>query len=275
MAKKIKFPLTMKNDVKVRTIEDLREYFDLEKVVEYFLDGKLLAWLDARYYEKESDAIQSLQKDDEKLQQKLCNIFDVEYDGKTLSSVNLENILEHNRRLNELKQFTSDATILNQINQVAFNQEELARLLDDGIHDIYLFNNSFTIPLQKKNRHYIGIGNTEVVIPSQEKVDFQAKGIQFDNIHFDALYEKIHNAPSQKKDDTCIYNQPVCRVNSPVQMIGQSEDTNTEYTKEEKGQGVIEIPFWMRRKNEDTSTEYKKDEKDQSVIDIPVWMRRK
>ena len=50
MPKKIKFALEMKDGVKVRTIEDLRDSFDIEKAISYFLDGKLLEWLQDRYY---------------------------------------------------------------------------------------------------------------------------------------------------------------------------------------------------------------------------------
>ena len=40
MAKRIKFPLEMKDGNKVRTIEEFRTYFDSEKAVMYFLNGK-------------------------------------------------------------------------------------------------------------------------------------------------------------------------------------------------------------------------------------------
>ena len=65
MAKKIKFTLEMKDGVQVRTLEDLQENFDIEKVVGYFSDGKLQTWLDERYYEDEAEAISKLSKDDE------------------------------------------------------------------------------------------------------------------------------------------------------------------------------------------------------------------
>ena len=45
MAKKIKFALKMQDGAEVRNIEDLREHFDIDTVVGYFLDGRLLTWL--------------------------------------------------------------------------------------------------------------------------------------------------------------------------------------------------------------------------------------
>ena len=38
MAKVIKFALELKNGESARTIEDLRQHFDLEKVVAYFMN---------------------------------------------------------------------------------------------------------------------------------------------------------------------------------------------------------------------------------------------
>lgn len=35
----------MKDNIEVRTIEDLREKFDLERVMEYFSESKLTTWL--------------------------------------------------------------------------------------------------------------------------------------------------------------------------------------------------------------------------------------
>lgn len=183
----------MKNNFQVRTIEELREHFDLDKAIEYFLDGKLLAWLEARYYEQESVAIREMGKDEAQLHQKLCNILGVEHDEAEIGVIDVEAIAERNRRLNELKQYTSDPSILEKVDQVAFNQEDLADLLDEGVHDIYLCNNSFVIPLQMTHRRYIGIGKAEAVIRSSERVDFDAKGISFEAVHFDSAYEKLHN----------------------------------------------------------------------------------
>ena len=62
MARKVKFPLIMKDGVEVRTLDELKENFDVEKVVSYFNDGRLLTWLQSRYYEDEADKIEQLEK---------------------------------------------------------------------------------------------------------------------------------------------------------------------------------------------------------------------
>lgn len=49
MAKKIRFPLEMENDIEVRNLEELKENFSLARVIGYINDGKLVAWLQDRY----------------------------------------------------------------------------------------------------------------------------------------------------------------------------------------------------------------------------------
>ena len=45
MARKPRIPLDMGNDIMVRTIDELKEHYNAEKVTEYFLNGKLFTWL--------------------------------------------------------------------------------------------------------------------------------------------------------------------------------------------------------------------------------------
>ena len=104
-----------------------------------------------------------------------------------------------------LRQFTSDPTVLEQVASVAFNQEDLGDLLDDGVQKIFLCNNSFVIPLSIENKTYIGIGKSTVVIRSTEKIDFGSKHISFQDISFDPDYQKLIDSeiivpPAPQKD---------------------------------------------------------------------------
>ena len=77
MAKKVKFPLKMADGAEVRTLDELKEHFDIESVVGYFHDGRLLNWLKARYYDPEAEQVEQLVKGDKDISQKLCAIFGV------------------------------------------------------------------------------------------------------------------------------------------------------------------------------------------------------
>ena len=234
MAKKIKFPLKLKDDFPVRTIAELKEHFDLDKIVAYFLDGKLLTWLKDRYYDVEVDTIRNLQKDDPELQKKLCQIFGMEYSDYQLD---INEVEERNRRLGILRQFTSDPTVLEQVANVAFNQEDLGDLLDDGIQKIFLCNNSFVIPLSIENKTYIGIGKATAVIRSTEKIDFDSKHISFQDISFDPDYQKLIEAE--------IIVPPAPQKN--FYQLGQDAENSGDYNSA--------INFYLKARDEDNNAD--------------------
>ena len=94
--KKIKFALKLKEGVEARNLQELKEFFDLNQTVAYFLDGKLETWLLDRYYEDLAEKINDLDKSDPELRKKLCEIFEVEYEEDCLS---IEEIEDRYRRI--------------------------------------------------------------------------------------------------------------------------------------------------------------------------------
>ena len=165
MVKKIKFPLEMKDGVKVRNLDELKEHFDLEKMVSYFLDGRLF-----------------------NLKKELCEIFEVQLAENDL---NIEELEYKNNRIKKLKEYTDNKEIIKNIDYVAFNQEELADLLDEDVTKIYLCNNKFIIPLSKESISYIGVNEAIIEIRSKEIIDFESKKIYLKNIKFDEEYTKL------------------------------------------------------------------------------------
>ena len=182
MVRKERFALVMKDGVQVRNIDDLKAHFDIGSVVRDFSSGKLLTWLEDRYYDDEADAIKALSPDDYSLEYKLCKIFKVETP---------EEIERRIERLNRLKNYTDDEKILVNVDKVAFDQEDLADLLDADTNEIYLCDNRFSIPLRVKNKNYIGISKAVAVIRSDKPVDFEALNIGFKNISFNPEYAKL------------------------------------------------------------------------------------
>ena len=72
MAKKIRFPLKLAEGAEVRTLDELREHFDLESVLGHYKSGKLLTWLEDRYLEGEAEAIRALDETASGFQRQLC-----------------------------------------------------------------------------------------------------------------------------------------------------------------------------------------------------------
>lgn len=175
MAKKIRFPLEMDNGVMVRTLEELRENFNLEMVVNHFISGKLMTWLNDRYYESEAIQVGELNSSSIDFKKKICEIFNMEY--KEEKDIDIEDIEKRNSKITKLKQFTENEDIIRNVDLVAFNQEELSELLDEDAKTIYLCNEKFYLPLSKTDIKYIGISNPILVINSKSDIDLDEKNI--------------------------------------------------------------------------------------------------
>ena len=178
MAKKIKFPLEMKDGKQVRNIDELRLYFDIEKVMEYFVDGKLFTWLQDRYYIQEAEEVSRLDTSSSDVKEKLCDILGVELETQT-EPIDIEKIKRRKVNLSKLKKYTDDEEIWEKAEYVAFNQEELADLLDEGCKTIYLCGSKFQVPYSLEGNTYIGINEPEVYINAVGNIDLDVQGIKF------------------------------------------------------------------------------------------------
>ena len=194
MPRIINFPLKLKDDFPVRSMEELRQHFDLHKIIGYFIDGRLLTWLQSRSYSEQAEMVRTLNKNDAQLALKLCQIFQINYDDDI--KLDMSSVAEKNKRLTILRQYTSDKKILSQVEQIAFNQDDLNSLIDEGnVNDIYLCNNSFVISCNVENKHYTGIGKVEAFIKSHQIIDFASLNIVFTNIQFDREYTTLLEDP--------------------------------------------------------------------------------
>lgn len=183
MAIKIKFPLKMADGSQVRTIEELREHFDLAAILGYYDSGRLSEWLIDRYYEAEAEKIKTLDSSSKEFKKNLCEIFAVPYSESVAADVDLAEIAAKNKRYERLKQFTADDAILNEVDKVAFSQEELADLLDEGVELVYLCGEKFDIPCSKGGVKYIGVNNPMVDVDKRyDEKDIIFEGVQGANI---------------------------------------------------------------------------------------------
>lgn len=203
MAKKIRFPLQM-NGTDVRTIEELRENFDLSSVLGYLTNGKLVTWLEDRYYDNEATAVRALSTDETDLNQKLMSILGVSDDVKT-EEIDLEEIQRRNEKLMLLRQITDNEEIIDNVDCVAFNQDELYDILDDGKETIYLCQSEFEVPLSVQNKIYIGLENPKVKLRQIESVNLDTLNVRFKNVLFSdelspELAEKICEDESEKEE---------------------------------------------------------------------------
>jgi hypothetical protein len=124
MAKRIKFPLEMKDGNKVRTIEEFRTYFDSEKAVMYFLNGKLQRWLEDRHYANYYKEICRIDPKKDNILQSICEILKIESDVIVSESIDLKKICNKNMKIEKIKQYVDDKKILDRLDSIAMNQKE-------------------------------------------------------------------------------------------------------------------------------------------------------
>lgn len=189
MARKVKFPLIMSNGSDVRTIDELKESFDLESVLGYYANGKLVTWLKDRYYDEIADKIEALNENSNSFNIDICKIFGAEY--KNSEDIDMNYIKKRNERLNELRSFTDDYNILSHIDYVAMNQDEMLNLLDTNVNTIYLYGEEFEIPILKENIKFIGINNPKIKLNYDNILSYEEKNIIFENVIINEKDKKI------------------------------------------------------------------------------------
>lgn len=171
------FKLKLKDGVEVSTIEELRDNFDLERVVEYFKSGELLTWLEDRFYDDEADAISEIDSADRNLTAKICAALNVECDD------NLEFMQRVREKKNYLVEHTDDTKIIDNADKTALNQEDLATLIKMDYKTIYLCGEQFNVPIRVGGVKYIGIlGTPKIKIRAQSQDELDAKQISFENV---------------------------------------------------------------------------------------------
>ena len=175
----------MQDGAAVRTLEELREHFDLESVLGYFADGKLKTWLADRYYDELSDKVAALSPEMPDLNAKICEILGVDYSEQE-DNTDFEALQHRNEKLRILREITTDQNILDNVDAVAFDQDELFDILDDAPDVIYLYGDKFSIPYAISGITYIGVNNPEVLLEKSAK-EYKENEIVFQNVRNDDL----------------------------------------------------------------------------------------
>lgn len=192
------------NGEKIRNLEELKENFDLDTAAQYLLDGKLLTWLEDRFYEDEADQVREIDTNSPSMKQALCNVFGIEYEDD--SGMDTEELERLNEKKRVLKSMTDDESIIANAAKTALDQEDLAELLEAGEDFIYLCGESFTIPIRFNNKKYVGIlSNPSIKIKAKNLEELEEKGINFENVILPWANETISNTTT-----------PHVEVNAPI-----------------------------------------------------------
>ncbi len=163
------------NGVIVHSLKELRENYNAEEMLDYYIEGDLLAWLEQHYYENEASALKEISCDQQECIQKVYRVLGIDYASPENMSEAERNKWEAKKRI--VSEYTSDDKILSELWLVAMNQEELAELLDKQEKKIYLCKDSFSVPIKISGMEYIGIGNAAIDNP-YTKEQYEKAGIK-------------------------------------------------------------------------------------------------
>ncbi len=143
MARKIRFPLKMKNGAEVRSLDELKENFDLESVLAYYASGQFITWLKNYNYDNTTaeaiTKVEALDGNAPDISKQLCEILGIEYVKS--ENLKLDEAKEKLERDNLIKQFLTEE----QMQCLATNQEELNELRYNGARTIYLAFGEFEL----------------------------------------------------------------------------------------------------------------------------------
>lgn len=181
MAKRIKFPLVMKNGAEARDIEALRENFDMESIVEYFINGKLAKWLTNNYEDEILKDVQELKGDEADFGERLAKALGVKWSNE--DKVDLQNLMKTTELKEQVKPYISGEE-LEKVEYIADTQEELERLVKKRCTPVYLFGEGFQIKEWMENVECIGIDNPVISVEIRSRKEFQEKKIKLKNVGF-------------------------------------------------------------------------------------------
>lgn len=175
----IKFPLEMEGGVKVRELDEFREYFDLERAIEYFSNGRLQLWLENIYAEDIAENLRELTGDEEDFLEKFTAILGVEYKE---NEINVERIAYESSLKERLKRFYPEEKAEDIASKAADTQEAFERLVNNGCKEIYLLSGSFCIKHDMKDLQLIGVDEPQITLKARDAEQFRKQNIMVQDI---------------------------------------------------------------------------------------------
>ena len=113
MASKVIWPMEMADGILVRNLPELQEHFNSEKVAGYYISGKLMQWLESRYYDEEAEAVAELDDNAPDFMQQLAAIFGVTVEAE--AEIDFSAIQKRNTRIAELRQAIDDPDVIKNV----------------------------------------------------------------------------------------------------------------------------------------------------------------
>lgn len=177
--KKIRFPLEMAEGKMVKELDELQEYFDLEKALEYFQNGKLQKWLENTYNDDILEELEELTGEEEDFIERFTEALGVEQQE---IQVNVKEILEKAHLKEKLKRLFPEEKVEKMVDSSADSQEMLEKLIKGGRKKIYLIGGTYRIPENARGIAFTGVGESKVKIEEKDEYKFLEQRLQFNGL---------------------------------------------------------------------------------------------
>lgn len=177
--KKIRFPLEMAGGKMVKELEELQEYFDLEKALEYFYNGKLQKWLENTYNDDLLEELEELTGEEEDFVARFTEILGVESQDV---QVDVKGISEKARLKERLKRLFPEEKVEEMIGSSADTQEMLEKRIGEGKKKIYLVDGTYRIDKTVRGIAFEGVGEPKVAIEEKDEQKFLEQRLQFKGV---------------------------------------------------------------------------------------------
>ena len=174
--KKIRFPLEMAEGKMVKELDELHEYFDLEKALEYFQNGKLQKWLENTYNDDILKEVEKLTGEEENFIERFTEALGVEYQEIL---IDVKEILEKAHLKEKLKCLFPEEKVEEIVDLSADSQEMLEKLIGEGRKKIYLVEGTYRILENAQGIAFVGVGESKVEIEEKDERKFLEQRLQF------------------------------------------------------------------------------------------------
>ena len=164
------------------TLADLKDAFTLRELVILTQDGILENWLKDYLFESQAEILSSVRNSSgDAVLLTLCKVLNV--DVTKLSDYEASQVIRALQRERENNKRKRECGM---DGKIVTNQFELAEALtDENVHKVYLYNEIFSVPLNRGHITYDGRGNAVINILAQgdnKFLDFDGNNIYFYNL---------------------------------------------------------------------------------------------
>ena len=179
MKKLVKLPLSV-NGVLCKSIEDLKENFNIYDLLEHFESGKLEVWLRSRKFDEQLAAIQEIDEslEKEEIAEKIYKIFSLEANRSELSNALM--VLEYQDDFDSknIERKKIEEIFNKYAQEIKFTYENKIQILEGKLEDSY--KKIDTLPVlegQRKIEHYLVSDSEGLVIDTKTNLMWKRFGL--------------------------------------------------------------------------------------------------